>query len=492
MELFSGADLVAIVPPSRPYDGGPDDRELRQVHDLIMRERFELEVELGAPVEIRHNAPEEGPRFLLGPRRANPAFDGLDLPPVDVPTLRFDRSHGLLIADAPDLGGVVESLSLLRTMSTAGVDLVTATDCHDLSEAVRRIEREVATTYPAFELRGLDWPEICARHVDRVLSANDPLAAMQRWVAELEDMHSWIHPDPRPGLLPYVVHAAPDAARFVEVPPGTAAFDAGIRPGDALEDVDPRDAWERTGAPSHLRPLLAGRRLMGGPVGVSRAFRAFTVDGRTVSFSDVPTYQPWDQPAEWTRLDSGTGYLRLHGFPPGVGEMVDAAFDDLGRRGRLIVDLRGNAGGMLVEALDFRDRFLDRAQVMGTIRFSTPKGGLSKAAPIEAEPAPERARWHGPVRFLTNPLTASASEDALLGLQGLAHVRTVGTNTGGGSGRPRLIRLLPGQHLTVSTALTYDREGRCVEGSGIPADVPVTLDFDREGDRALEVAERDW
>jgi carboxyl-terminal processing protease len=490
--LFSGANLVTVVPPSRSYDGGPDDRELRQVRDLIARERFEFEVEMGTPVEIRQQAPEEGPRFLLGPRRANPAFDGLDLPPVDVPTLRFDRSRDLLVADAPDLGGVVESLSLLRTLATSGGDLVTAADCDDLSEAVRRIEREVATTYPAFELRGLDWPAICARHVDRVLSAVDPLAAMQRWVAELEDMHTWVHPVPRPGLLPYAVHAAPDAARFVGVPPGTPAFDAGIRPGDTLEDVDPRDAWERTGAPSHLRPLLAGRRLVSGPVGVSRAFRARTVDGRTVTFRDVPTYQPWDQPAHWTRLDSGSGYLRLHGFPPGLGEIVDAAFDDLGRHGQLIVDLRGNAGGMLIEALDFRDRFLDRAREMGTIRFSTPEGGLSRAETIQAEPAPERARWFGPVRLLTNPLTVSASEDALLGLQGLPHVRTVGTNTGGGSGRPRLIRLLPGQHLTVSTALTYDREGRCVEGSGIPADVPVPLDFEREGDRALVAAERDW
>jgi carboxyl-terminal processing protease len=78
------------------------------------------------------------------------------------------------------------------------------------------------------------------------------------------------------------------------------------------------------------------------------------------------------------------------------------------------------------------------------------------------------------VVVLTDSLTFSASEDFLLGLQGLEHVTVVGRPSGGGSGRPRALRLLPGMTLTVSTALTYDREGHCVEGAGIPVDVPAT------------------
>ena len=39
-----------------------------------------------------------------------------------------------------------------------------------------------------------------------------------------------------------------------------------------------------------------------------------------------------------------------------------------------------------------------------------------------------------------------------------------------------VLRLLPGWRLTVSTALTYDLNGRCVEGAGIPVDVPVAPD----------------
>ena len=115
---------------------------------------------------------------------------------------------------------------------------------------------------------------------------------------------------------------------------------------------------------------------------------------------------------------------------------------------------------------------------------------LSQPFPLVAEPPEAAARWPGRLVALVDELTFSSSEDFLLGLQGLAHVTVVGRPTGGGSGRPRSIRLLPGWTLTVSTALTYDRGGRCIEGAGIPVDVTVPLRLDGERDDMLEAAER--
>ena len=65
-----------------------------------------------------------------------------------------------------------------------------------------------------------------------------------------------------------------------------------------------------------------------------------------------------------------------------------------------------------------------------------------------------------------------ASEDALLGLHGQPHVRVLGAPTGGGSGRVRSLRLLPGWRLTVSSCQTFTTDGRCIEGSGFPVDGP--------------------
>jgi carboxyl-terminal processing protease len=140
----------------------------------------------------------------------------------------------------------------------------------------------------------------------------------------------------------------------------------------------------------------------------------------------------------------------------------------------LLIDLRGNVGGSLVEAARFRDRFLDRRRRLGTIRFSTGDGQLSPPAPIVAAPS-ERTRWHKRTRFLIDALTYSASEDAILGLRQLDHVDTAGEPSGGGSGRARTIHLLDGVDLQVSTALTYDHDGHGIEGAGIPIDLPLDL-----------------
>ena len=74
--------------------------------------------------------------------------------------------------------------------------------------------------------------------------------------------------------------------------------------------------------------------------------------------------------------------------------------------------------------------------------------------------------------MLTDALTFSSSEDFLLGLQGLEHVTVAGAQRR----RQRTAAQCPaaaGWTLTVSTALTYDRDGHCVEGAGIPVDVPL-------------------
>jgi carboxyl-terminal processing protease len=149
----------------------------------------------------------------------------------------------------------------------------------------------------------------------------------------------------------------------------------------------------------------------------------------------------------------------------------------------LIVDLRGNPGGATSTAARFRDRFLREPTLLGSIRFTRSDGALMPAEELWAEPAPAEQRWRSAVRFLTDAGTYSASEDALLGLQGLRHVEVVGEPSGGGSGRARSIPLLPGWRLTVSSCLTFDRQGRCIEGSGIRVD------------RAIPMAERthtDW
>lgn len=486
---FSSAHRVQVVLPSHATAAGPTAGELDAFRQLVARERGELEVELGARVELVDHPDTGEPRFLIGPAHSNPAM--ADQPQVGEATLWFDPDSQLLVADAKDLAGVSECLHLLRTFVQQSPQRMTPHDCQTVQEAANRVEEEVRLTYPAFELRSLDWQELTARYRPRVAASLDPVAELQRWVAELHDSHTWVHSWPRPGALPYVVRVDQRGAHFMDVPTGTPAWEAGVRWGDQLVGVDAADAFSRTGAPRHLRPLLAGRRLLQAPSGRRRTFTVQRSDATTTEFSDTASQQPWGKPLAWWRTSEGLGYLRVRSFQDGMSDRVDVALADLAAAESLIVDLRGNLGGSLVEALAFRDRFLTQPLAMGTVRYSTGEGELSAPFPITAE-ASDRRRWSRRVRFLTDPLTCSASEDALLGLQGLAHVQVMGLPSGGGSGRPRSIRLLPGTRLSVSTALTYDRTGHCIEGAGIPVDVSVNWYAQPPLDQVPAEAIRAW
>jgi carboxyl-terminal processing protease len=350
----------------------------------------------------------------------------------------------------------------------------------------------VADTYPSFELRGLDWGAICAHHVGRVRAAADPLAALQEWTAELGDAHTWVRQDE--DHLPYALRLDDTGATFVRVPRGTRARDQGVRAGWRLTAIDGAPpqvaAWlRRTGAPQSSHAYVAGRRLLAGPTGTPRALTATSPEGAAVSWDEEPSAP--SSPVHWRRLASGAGLVRIDVWlaDAGVDEALDAAFAELRRCERLILDLRANPGGNLVLACRTRARFLRGETELGTIRYSAGGGALSRPFPLRAEPADDAARWPARLVVLTDPLTYSASEDFLLGLQGLEHVLVVGAPSGGGSGRPRSLRLLPGLRLTVSTALTYDRRGRCVEGAGIPVDVPAPVLLADEADPALAAAQ---
>jgi carboxyl-terminal processing protease len=293
---------------------------------------------------------------------------------------------------------------------------------------------------------------------------------------------------------PYQVWADRGGARLTRVPAGTAAFDAGVRAGALLVDVDAAAWWAQTGAAAHARALVAGLRLMAGEPGQRREFTAICPDGVRRRWVEEYATKPPSAEVSWHRLPSGAGYLRIDTWRLGQGQedWFDAALRELRGGPGLVVDLRGNLGGATTTAFNLRDRFLRRPTRLGSVRVTTASGELAAPYDLIAEPAGQP--WTGPVRFLTDPLTYSASEDVLLGLKGLDHVTIVGEPSGGGSGHTRTLRLTPDVDLVVSTALTYGRDGWCLDGSGAPVDQAVTVDRRRpdEIDRVLIAADSGW
>lgn len=104
------------------------------------------------------------------------------------------------------------------------------------------------------------------------------------------------------------------------------------------------------------------------------------------------------------------------------------------------------------------------------VLLSTPastdgRGSLAVSAPLEA--SRHEAAWDGDTNILVDAMTYSAAEDFLHSSVGQANTQIHGGPTGGGSGRPHTRALLDGFRLSVSTAITYTRDGRAIEFHGI-------------------------
>jgi carboxyl-terminal processing protease len=366
-----------------------------------------------------------------------------------------------------------------------------------LDEAIERVLIEVHDAWPSWRLRNKRWGEIARRHVWRVRGAADAgkaITAMQRWLAELEDFHTWVRPVQTQVVLPYGAAVVDGQVVLTHVPWWTAGWAAGARPGWRLVGLDVKGTWATTPAAAHSKPLLVARRLLSGAVGEAKHLEARGANATTARWTEVHE-APSGTPASWEVLPSGTGYLWVGAWAPGLGveAVIDEAFEALAGCPQLIVDLRGNGGGRLDMARAVRDRFLDRRRQLGWIQTTEPGGRLGAPRPLWGEPS-EARRWTRPVRFLTSPLSYSSSEDCLLGLQGLPNVAVWGEPSGGGSGRLRRVRLLPGWRLTVTTSLTFDLQGRCIEGSGVPVDrlvVPNRRNPDGT-DSVLAAADQGW
>jgi carboxyl-terminal processing protease len=474
---FGDCRSLHVVLPSQ-FDGlaAEEVRRLQGLRALLESNRTPLESELGARVSFGDDADATNAQWLIGPTRCTPELEALGLGEPARPSLRLLPHQQRLITDAPTVPGIFESLSLLRSASWTPGDVLESAPCRSEEDAFIRVAQEVAHTWPSFRRRGLVWLDLCYRYAQQASAG--AFAAARRMVTELEDAHTAIRK--ADAWLPANVRARALAGHVVlhEVPEGSAAWESGAREGFTLLDAELEHVWEFVGATPHHRPFAVPYRMLCGVPGAERELAARGPRGEVCRWRETYVMPAPRALVSWRRLPNGVGYLRVRQWPSSdaIAALVDHAFDDLASAPALVVDLRGNPGGDISVASSFRDRFLRERTHLGSIQFTSPEGELLPAEPIWAEPAAPERRWHGPVRFLTDPGTYSASEDALLGLQGLDHVRVVGMPSGGGSGRARSVSLLPGWRLSVSSCLTFDRQNRCIEGAGIPLDHTVPMD----------------
>jgi carboxyl-terminal processing protease len=177
-------------------------------------------------------------------------------------------------------------------------------------------------------------------------------------------------------------------------------------------------------------------------------------------------------------LDDGSGIVRLLTFSQNAAEQVLAGVEDLLAEGAdgIILDLRGNPGGLLSEAVDVASVFVD-GELITSVRepgrddreLRAASGGLTDL----------------PLVVLVDEFSASASEIVAAAIQDIGRAEVVGETTFG-KGTVQTVRpLSEGGGVKFTTAEYLTPSGDSIEGVGVVPDVSAE---DEEGQVAAAQA----
>lgn len=201
---------------------------------------------------------------------------------------------------------------------------------------------------------------------------------------------------------------------------GTPAFRAGVMAGDRIKAIDGKSAIglslgqavEKITGPSGTKVKITIERPS---KEVEVAPEEFDVEIVRAAI-DLPSVKGWrktgpaDEDWDWfIDTDNGIGYLRLSGFQESTTDEILSAVGAMRKSGTLkglVFDLRFNPGGLLTEAVNVANLFVDRGEIVST--RSTPNSPIE---PKTESARPGRAVLRDlPVAILINEGSASASE----------------------------------------------------------------------------------
>ncbi|MCU1593484.1 MAG: C-terminal processing peptidase-3 [Frankiales bacterium] len=253
-----------------------------------------------------------------------------------------------------------------------------------------------------------------------------------------------------------------------QVAADSPAESAGVRVGDQLRAVDGRAT--RGLLPADVATALRGRA--GSRVSLLLVRGA---DTRTLTLTraKVPALEVTS-----SMVSPHVGRIVVPAFSKGVGRAVRDAVEELDRKKvtGIVLDLRGDPGGLLSEAVETASAFLDGGHVVTYARRDEEPQQLDAAGSGDTRT---------PLVVLVDGGTASAAEVVTGALQDRGRAVVVGSRTFGKGSVQEPKTLSDGSHLALTVARYTLPSGRSVEGVGIEPDIEIG--GDAALGRAIEV-----
>lgn len=355
-------------------------------------------------------------------------------------------------------------LPVRAMLALSGIALIPATTAGMAAVDVNTY-RELDTFMSVFQ-------RVRADYVDKVDDKALIKGAIDGMLASLDPHSSYLdardfdqmrtQTDGNYGGLGLTVTMEDGAVKVVTPTEDTPAFRAGIKSGDFITHLNGQLIFGGT--------LDEAVDQMRGRPGTSVRL-TIVRPGRDKPFDVTLTREVIElKPVKW-EVKGEVGYININGFSKNTGASVRAALTGidkaLGHRPLgYVVDLRANPGGLLDEAVEVSDNFLDHGEIVSQ-RGRDPRD-------VERYDAKPGDFAHGlPIVVLVDSGSASAAEIVAGALQDQHRALVMGERSFGKGSVQTLLPLTSTTALRLTTARYYTPSGRSVQEGGIEPDIAV-------------------
>ncbi len=254
-----------------------------------------------------------------------------------------------------------------------------------------------------------------------------------------------------------------------EIMEGAPAESAGLKAGDIILKVDDFDCTNKDleEVVKHIRGEIGTRVTLTVSRKGEKKDPVITVTRAVIQETTVTSRMLTEK--DGFRKSDGIGYIRLHQFNQKADHEIDKAWSQLEKDGMkaLVLDLRGNPGGLLTMAISVSSRFVPK----GNVVIIREKGGERIDVPVESS-----AHNHPfiPVAVLVNGMSASASEIVSGAIKDNKAGTIVGTVTFGKGLVQSVVPIMTdGSACSITTAKYYTPADIDINKKGIEPDLYV-------------------
>lgn len=258
---------------------------------------------------------------------------------------------------------------------------------------------------------------------------------------------------------------------LVDVYDNGAGYQAGLRSGDRVVNVDGRDITDME--------LSSAVALIKGDKGTSVTLEVIRGTER-LTFSAVRDAVE-AKTVSYTLLDNNIGYLSISQFEEVTTKQFKAAVEDLQSQGMkgLVIDIRNNPGGLL-------------DTVVGMLKYMLPDGLIvyteDKQGNRKEYKGQDNDEFNLPLAVIVNGNSASASEIFAGAIQDYGKGTIIGTQTYGKGIVQTVKPLTDGSAIKFTIAKYFTPKGQDIHGKGVTPDMVVEYDTDADDDTQLDAA----